>query len=357
MTPEPTLTGADARAVVVRGLRKSFGSAEILHGVDLDVPHGSVTALLGPSGCGKTTLLRCVAGLERPGAGTVTIGERAVAGPGVFVPAERRRVGMVFQDAALFPHLSIGRNVAYGLGRGRDRRRRVAEVLELVGLGGMEARMPHTLSGGQAQRVALARALAPRPSVLLLDEPFSGLDAPLRAQMRDEVPRLLRETGTAALFVTHDQEEAFQVGDGVAVMLGGLIHQVGSPAEVYDVPASTRVAEFVGDANLLEGTVSGGFAATAIGQVPVFGDLSGPVRVMVRPERIAVATGGTARVESVEFYGHDTVYLVRAGDGSVIRARVLGAPALAPGDAAHLRYQGCPTAAYPERAAVPAGVA
>jgi len=349
--PESPMSGPAARAVEARGLRKSFGAVEILHGVDVDVPRGSVTALLGPSGCGKTTLLRCIAGLERPNHGTVLIGDRMVAGGGRPVPAERRKVGMVFQDAALFPHLSVGRNVAYGLGRGPERARRVDEVLALVGLDGFAERMPETLSGGQAQRVALARALAPRPNVLLLDEPFSSLDAQLRAQLRDEVPRLLRELGTAALFVTHDQQEALQVGDEVAVMLEGRIRHVGTPAQVYDLPACRETARFVGDANIIPGEADGAEATTPLGPVPLYGDLHGAVEVVVRPERVGVTAGGTSRITAVEFYGHDTVYLVRTPSGAEVRARVLGAPAHTPGDACHVRYRGCPTVAFAEPSA------
>ena len=202
----------------------------MLRGVDLAVPAGALVALLGPSGCGKTTLLRTVAGLERPDSGEVRVGDRVLSGPDRFVAAERRRVGMVFQDAALFPHLSVGRNVAYGLPRrAPDRGERVSEALRLVGLSGFEARMPATLSGGQLQRVAVARALAPRPSVILLDEPFSNLDAPLRAELRLEVRRLLTAIDATAVFVTHDQEEAFLVGDEVAVMGGGQVAQQGGP--------------------------------------------------------------------------------------------------------------------------------
>jgi iron(III) transport system ATP-binding protein len=353
VSPEFRLTGPDAHAVEARGLRKSFGDVEVLHGVDLDVPSASVLALLGPSGCGKTTLLRSIAGLERTNAGRIRIGSRVVGDDGVHVAPERRRVGMVFQDAALFPHLSVARNVAYGLPRGRERATRVAEVLETVGLDGLGERMPHTLSGGQAQRVALARALAPRPSVLLLDEPFASLDAQLRAQLREEVPRILRESGTAALFVTHDQEEALQIGDEIAVMLEGRIRHVGSPAEIYDLPSCREVAEFVGDANLLPGLAAAGSAVTVLGTVPVYGDVTGRVQVLVRPERVEVRADGTARVTDVEFHGHDTVYRIAAADGSPVRARVLGAPALAPGDRCHIGYRGCPTLAYGATEQVP----
>ena len=220
------------------GIHKSFRQVTAVDGATFSVEEGSVLALLGPSGSGKTTTLRLIAGFESPDAGTVEIAGTVVAGDGRFVPAERRRVGMVFQDYALFPHLSVRGNVAYGLPRGPERDRRVDEVLELVGLTATGERMPNQLSGGQQQRVALARALAPNPSVILLDEPFSNLDPALRGRVRDEVKRILREAGSTAIFVTHDQEEAFALADSVGVMLAGQIVQMGSPEAVYADPAT-----------------------------------------------------------------------------------------------------------------------
>ena len=270
---------ASAEPVVVAGLVKSFGAARVLRGVDLMVPAGSLVALLGPSGCGKTTLLRAVAGLERPDGGEVRVAGRMLSGPGAFVPAERRRIGMVFQEAALFPHLTVARNVAYGLPR-RDPGRgdRVREALELVGLAGFGERAVQTLSGGQAQRVAIARALAPRPSVMLLDEPFSSLDAPLRTELRMEVRRMLRAIDATAIFVTHDQEEAFVVGDEVAVMSDGLVVQQGSPTALYELPATRGIAEFIGDANFIPGSADGEWARTTIGPIPLVERGGGPGR-------------------------------------------------------------------------------
>jgi iron(III) transport system ATP-binding protein len=242
--------------------------------------------------------------------------------------------------------MNVARNVGYGLPRDRDRDRRVREALALVDLEGFGDRSPATLSGGQQQRVALARALATRPSVILLDEPFSSLDAPLRVQLRLEVRRLLADLGATAIFVTHDQEEAFIVGDEVAVMFDGVIVQQGSPTELYELPASRRVAEFIGDANLLRGVAEGGRAATAIGWVPLSSDRDGPVEVMVRPERVLASPGDEARVEGIEYYGHDAVYLVRLEDGSSLRARIMGAPDLGPGDRVALEFVGPPTVAY-----------
>ena len=223
------MTGAPRRgaaAVRVRGLRRAFGDVVAVDDVDLDVRPGEMLTVLGPSGCGKTTVLRLIAGLDRPDAGTIEIGGRRVAGPGASIPPERRRVGMVFQDVALFPHLSVRDNIGYGLRRDPDRAVRIGELLELIDLPDAGDRMPHQLSGGMQQRVAVARALAPRPDVVLLDEPFSSLDAALRTQLRGDVREILRAAGTAAVFVTHDQDEALTLGDRMAVMVRGHVEQV-----------------------------------------------------------------------------------------------------------------------------------
>jgi len=239
--------------LTVRGVRKSYGPVRALDGLDLDVPAGALTAVLGPSGCGKTTLLRCVAGFERVDAGEILVGTRLVAGPRLHAAPERRRVAVVPQEGALFPHLSVAGNVAYGLSRAQRRAGRVEEVLALVGLAGYGDRMPHELSGGQQQRVAVARALAPRPPLVLLDEPFSALDASLRAEVRHDVREALRADGATAVLVTHDQGEAMSEADQVAVMRAGRIVQAGSPGEIYGDPADAWVADFVGAAVLLSG--------------------------------------------------------------------------------------------------------
>lgn len=276
------------------------------------------------------------------------VGERLLAGGGAFVPPERRRIGMVFQDAALFPHMSVARNVAYGLPRRDPRRRaRVEDALELVGLSGFGDRSPATLSGGQLQRVALARALAMRPSVILLDEPFSSLDAPLRAELRAEVRRMLAAIDATALFVTHDQEEAFLIGDEVAVIGEGRVAQQGSPTALYELPATREIAEFIGDANFLPGRARDREAETAIGRVPLAASADGPVEVMVRPERLLASPGDEGVVEAIEYYGHDAVYRVRLDDDVVVRSRVIGAPSLAAGDRVALEFTGAPTVAYP----------
>ena len=235
---------------------------------------------------------------------------------------------MVFQDGALFPHLDVGQNVAYGLPRSERRSNRVAETLELVGLAGMEGRRPGSLSGGQQQRVALARALAPRPGVLLLDEPFSSLDTSLRVQVRSEIHHLLLELGVTTVFVTHDQEEAFVLGDRVAVLNAGRVAQVGSPDELYRRPADRWVATFVGDANLLPVPDAVGTCETSVGPVPVAAvdattgrTTGGPAELLVRPEDLRLAEGSTGTVELVEYYGHDAMVRVLLGDGSTVHAR------------------------------------
>ncbi|WP_166350363.1 ABC transporter ATP-binding protein [Phytoactinopolyspora limicola] len=337
--------------VHVAGVTKSFGDVEVLHGVSLSVQAGRMLALLGPSGCGKTTLLRIIAGLERPDAGTVVVGEHVLTDGRQVVPPERRHVGMVFQDWALFPHLSVAANVAYGLRKlpAAETKERVADALAMVGLAELADRSPETLSGGQQQRIALARAIAPRPSVLLLDEPFSNLDAALRGQVRTEVHHLLAALGITTIFVTHDQEEAFVLGDDVAVVRGGRIVQQAAPTAVYARPADRWVAEFVGDANLLPGQAQGGSASTVIGPITLEAEHHGPVDVLVRPEelRIVADVAGGAQVELVEFYGHDTVSLVRLAEGTLLRVRTPGAPVAARDERVELTFAGDGAVAYP----------
>ena len=302
-------------SVRVNEVSKAFGLTRAVRGFSLEVAPGELVAVLGPSGCGKTTLLRLIAGFERPDAGTVTIGDSTVAGPGFEVPPERRRVGMVFQDYALFPHLSVERNVSFGLER-RPREEREAltrRTLELVGLQHKVDRYPHELSGGERQRVALARALAPEPEVVLLDEPFSNLDATLRAGLRREVELILREAGTSALLVTHDQEEALSLADRLAVMREGELVQVDAPEAVYGRPASRWAAQFVGEVNVLPGVARGGRVETELGVFDVPREASGPVHVAVRPEQLELRAGGPGNAEVVEreFRGHDVLYRLR----------------------------------------------
>ena len=264
------------RGLAVRGVTKSFGPQEVLRGVDLQVPDGSFTAILGASGSGKTTLLRIVAGFERPDRGQVWLGDELVDDAGShYLACERRRIGYVPQEGALFPHLSVGRNVGFGLSRGAARPTRVDELLELVGLAGYRRRYPHQLSGGQQQRVALARALAIEPEVVLLDEPFSSLDAALRASVRSDVLGVLRQAGTTSVLVTHDQDEALSMADQVAVLREGVVAQLDTPAGLYGHPGDAGVAQFLGEANLIEGEVRDGLATTILGRLPV-GSWSGP---------------------------------------------------------------------------------
>jgi len=310
-------------AVECEDLTKSFGPVVACDEVCLTVDRGEILALLGPSGCGKTTFLRLVAGFERPDDGCVRIGGRMVAGPGTYMPPERRRIGVVFQDYALFPHLDVAHNIGFGLGR--RRRSRVDEALALVGLGGLGARYPHELSGGQQQRVALARALAPEPDLILLDEPFSNLDATLREHVRSEVREILRAAEATAIFVTHDQEEALSLADRVAIMRAGRVHQVDTPERIYTRPADLFVAAFVGGANLVSGHGDGGFTTSALGRFRTLNPPpDGPVTLVVRPEtlRLHPRAGADAVVRSATFYGHDQVVEVAMQDGTLVRARL-----------------------------------
>ena len=335
----------DEGYLTVEGLTKSFGETVALDDVSLGVAEGERIALLGPSGCGKTTLLRVVSGLETPDRGRIAIWGETLVGPGVFMPAETRRVGLVFQDWALFPHLTVARNVAYGLTREEVSAGRVEATLEMVDLGHLTDRYPHQLSAGQAQRVALARALAPRPRVLLFDEPFSNLDTELRVKVRSDVAGLMREVGMTSIFVTHDQEEAFVLGDRVAVMRQGRIVQVGSPSEIYETPATPWVAGFVGEANLIEGVGSGSVVSTALGDLGLAVDRWGQCRVVVRPEHLTVTAGDDGLVFGVEFYGHDTSYQVSIEDRRLL-VREMATPRFVPGDRVSVAYSGPDVTAF-----------
>ncbi len=325
--------------ITVSGLRKGYGRHVVLDGVDLEVPGGSLTAVLGPSGSGKTTLLRILAGFQRPDAGRVELGGTTVEEAGrAHVPPERRRVGYVPQEGALFPHLSATGNVAFGLPRRERRGPRPAELLALVGLAGYGDRYPHQLSGGQQQRVALARALAVRPEIVLLDEPFSSLDAALRADVRQDVARVLAATGTTALLVTHDQDEALSLADQVAVLRDGRVAQCATPEALYRCPVDPAMAGFVGDANLLDGLVGDGRVTTLLGELALAGGPGALGRgeraiVLVRPEQVRLddrpeAPGTAARVEAVEYHGHDAVVTLQAAGPQEARllARVTGVP-------------------------------
>lgn len=309
--------------LTVSCLSKQFadGVLPVVNGLSFGVEEGETFALLGPSGCGKTTALRCIAGFEAADSGTVTLDGQTLDGDGVAVPPERRGIGFVFQDYALFPHLTVRENVAFGL-RGMTKKARLSradEVLRLVGLGGLEERKPHALSGGQQQRVALARAVAPRPRLLLLDEPFSNLDALLRQEMRERVRDLLKREGMTALLVTHDQEEALSFADRVAVMQNGRIDQIGTPEAIYATPRTLFVAQFLGRTNLLLTQADGDTADTVLGRLRLHRAARGPVLLSIRPEHLALTDRPDAAdslegtVLAREYKGHDITYRVQLG--------------------------------------------
>jgi iron(III) transport system ATP-binding protein len=337
-------TGAQvANALHCHAVSKRFGELWAVREAHLEVTAGQFMALLGPSGCGKTTLLRLIAGFEPIDGGQITIGGRLVASErGSGVPPEQRRVGMVFQDYALFPHLSVAANIAYGLQRNAERQARVQEMLALVGLSGLGERMPHQLSGGQQQRVALARALAPRPALLLLDEPFSNLDASLRRSVRTEVREILRQAGATVLFVTHDQEEALSIADSVAVMLAGQVAQVADPRTLYLRPVNRGVAAFVGEACFLPGEAVGQMASTVLGELPLAIAARGPVELLLRPEQIVpIATNhGQHTIVERHFYGHSQRYTIRLADGTLLQARCSPWLELNVGEKVEVRIEG-----------------
>lgn len=333
------------------GVEKSFGSSRVVSGLDFHADPGEFVALLGPSGCGKTTTLRLIAGFEHLDAGTITISDRVVAHaregePGINLPPEQRRVGMVFQDYALFPHLNVWKNVAFGLPRG-GQPGQVDTALEMVGLSGLGDRMPAQLSGGQQQRVALARALAPGPDVVLLDEPFSNLDAELRSSVRAEVRQILAAAGATAVLVTHDQEEALSMADRVAVMWEGRIAQAAPPEELYHRPACREVAAFVGDAQFVPGEASGERVASELGSLPVINPMNGAVDVVIRPEALRVQRlGGEQQpavmgtVHSRRFFGHDQVLVVQLDTGRHLRVRTGPLVGVRPGDRVQVFVRG-----------------
>jgi iron(III) transport system ATP-binding protein len=322
-------TGAPTAEVIrLERVTKRYGGGDIaaIQEISLVVGKAEIVALLGPSGCGKTTTLRLIAGFEAPDSGSIEIGGRIVASERISVPPERRGVGMVFQDYALFPHLTARQNVAFGL-RNWDaerRRERIEEALDLVDLSELEARYPHELSGGQQQRVALARALAPSPQVVLLDEPFSNLDADMRAQMRQDVHRILHQAGTTAIFVTHDQEEAFMVADRVGVLNRGRLEQIDQPDVLYHTPASRFVARFVGSADFIPGVVRAEGIVTELGTFPNQQGLpSGrAVEVMIRPDDVELIAdlAGDAVVVTRHFRGPDNLYCVRLPSGRTVHS-------------------------------------
>jgi len=366
--------------LVVDGVSVTHGSTLAIDDVSLSIRSGELVAVLGPSGCGKTTLLLAIAGLLPVQSGTITIGEREISRAGRSIAPEKRGVGWVPQEASLFPHLSVGDNIGFAVPRGRGARgvsrssssavrgatpagqgslttrsgraARIAELAELVGLGDLTGRAPHQLSGGQAQRVALARALAPRPDLLLLDEPFAALDTQLRTGLRREVADLLRAQGTTSLLVTHDQDEALTLADRVAVLHDGRLAQFGTPEEIYQQPANDWVASFVGDVVELAGQwragrvlcALGSVEASAIGFTPADGDT---VRLMLRPEWIVprpdllaqAAAGADARVASISYAGHDAMITADLVDGPSVLMRMAAIELPAVGDSVRLAVQ------------------
>jgi len=307
-------------------LKKSFGGPAVVDDVTFTVATGQILALLGPSGCGKTTTLRLIAGFERIDDGWIEIAGKTVADSRTHAPPEKRRVGMVFQDYAIFPHLNVAENVSFGLKKTEDVEARMEAMLDLVGLMGLRDQMPHELSGGQQQRVALARALAPEPAVLLLDEPFSNLDTTLRLQVREEVRDLLKRTWATAIFVTHDQEEALFIGDRVAVMNQGKIEQIAQPEQVFHRPATRFVAEFIGQSDFVPGRMTAAGVETPLGVLsqPLSVPEGTEVEVLVRPDdvRLEATEDGNGRIRARRFTGIDQIYHVVLEDGSEVRSRL-----------------------------------
>ena len=341
--------------LICHGVAKSFGARSVLQAVDLDVPAGTLTAILGSSGSGKTTLLRVIVGFIAPDRGTVAVGSSILTGGRKQVPPDKRAIGYVAQEGALFPHRSVGENVGFGLPRAqRKQPTRIIEVLELVGLGeDYVDRRPHELSGGEQRRVALARALAPRPRLVLLDEPFSGLDASLRVATREAVLHALTAEGSTAVMVTHDQADALSMGHEVAVLRDGQLVQTAPPAVLYRTPADLEVARFVGEAVVLSGEARGPFVSCALGQLEVRdATLTGPVQVMIRPEQVRMlerAAGGTpALVVASSSYGPDTVVhleLLTAGAPPIV-ARTFDLDVPAVGEQVEVSVMG-PVVTYP----------
>lgn len=318
-------------AIEFKNVIKRYGDVRAVDEMNFSIKTGELVTFLGPSGCGKTTSLRLIAGLELPSDGQVLIGGRDVSND----PASERNIGMVFQSYALFPHMSVLDNVAYGPvirgGNKAEARVKALEILDQIGLGGLQDRLPSELSGGQQQRVAVARAIVQQPDVLLFDEPLSNVDAKLRRKVRAEIRDLQRRFGLTAVYVTHDQEEALAVSDRIVVMRAGKIAQIGTPEDLYDRPASTFVADFIGDANLIDGTVAHGTFTAGDMSLPITGD-DGPATVSIRPERIMLHPDGPARVVSATYLGSRTEYVITTGAAAeLLVSRPISEPAFKDG--------------------------
>ncbi|MCX6512900.1 MAG: ABC transporter ATP-binding protein [Actinobacteria bacterium] len=332
--------------IKIEQVSKTRGNVQVLKDLSLSLEAGSLCAVLGSSGSGKTTLLRLIAGFDQVDDGSISIGETVVDGDGSFLPSEKRGIGYVPQDAALFPHLNVAKNISFGLARGTMAKGRVAELLEMVGLPGLEQRFPHQLSGGQAQRVAIARALAIEPVLVLLDEPFGALDLSLRNSVRSDVLGLLRTQGVTTVLVTHDQDEALSEADKVAVLAGGSIAQFGAPEEVYARPSAPSLAAFVGSANLIQASARNSQVTTALGDFSTVAEnAEGPVVLVVRPEQLLVGPEGdgavSATVKRRWYYGHDSVLELEVpGIESALIARLDTMRVFTPGDRVGLTLRG-----------------
>lgn len=327
-------------ALELCNVSKTFGATQIFDQISFTIGHGEIAAIVGPSGQGKTTILRLIAGFDSPSTGEILMDGVCVSNTESRLNPEKRGIGYVPQDGALFPHLTVAENVAFGLRRGA--KQRVEEMLRLVGLHGLGNRRPDEISGGQMQRVALARALAPEPRMVLMDEPFSALDAAMRIEVRDEVHAILRKTGTTTVMVTHDQSEAMSIADHVIVMLDGSIAQAGSPREIYENPKNKQVAGFVGEANFVRGVASGGQISHVLGQLPYTQD-NGNVTVMFRPEQLQLTSDGVrGRVETTTYYGHDAAVGVRFENGERVTVRISAGAIPAVGEAVSVGAMGTP---------------
>ena len=322
----------DSLILRARGLTKSYGSESVLKNFNIDIWEGSIFGILGTSGSGKTTALRMLAGFEIPDSGSIEMYDKIIFDEQTNVPPEKRNIGMVFQDYALFPHLNVEKNIAFGLSKADANSGRLKEVIEMCNLTKYKNKIPQELSGGQQRRVALARALAPNPEMILLDEPFTSLDAQMARVLRDEVVSLLRETKTTAIIVTHDQEEALSVCDIVSVLEDGNVIQSATPQEIYLNPISQSVANSVGDPNILKGFSVDGRVETSLGSF--VSAYEGALDVAIRPECIEVSLNSTGpyTVKECIFYGHDQVISFQNNKGEIFRARSLPSVIYEPGD-------------------------
>ncbi|MBH0209054.1 MAG: ABC transporter ATP-binding protein [Nitrospira sp.] len=346
-----------ASIVELRSISCAYDSSRpAVHDMSFSVREGEILCLLGPSGCGKTTVLRAIAGFEPVRSGEILLSGRMVSSPSETVPTEHRRVGMVFQEYALFPHLRVADNIAFGLNHlpRTERRRRVEEMLCLTGLEGFERRYPHELSGGQQQRVALSRALAQNPVLLLLDEPFSNLDPDMAGRMRQEVHALLRRMKTTSIMVTHDHEEAFAMADRIAVLNHGILEQIDSPELIYHLPTTRFVADFVGQADFIAGRIQQGLVHTELGTFPntINGSEGDPVAVMIRPDDVHLVPNLSAepRIVARQFRGSENLYRVRLPSGQIVHSSESSTSVYQEGTAVELRVSATHTVLFPAEA-------